>query len=246
MKKRELKDLDFFKTTLMLLIVLYHSMVFFRGNWFNQAPIYESKFFNLFSQILNSFHIYTFVLISGYVYAYLRFEKNKYLTFYEIVKNKFKRLIIPYIFISIFWVIPFYIYYFNSNPKEILLKYFLGTSPSQLWFLLMLFNVFIIVFFMERVIYLSYTKGIIYSLLIYALGLVLGKFFLNLYQMVTACTFFIYFTIGMLLYKNDLYFFKKIPSYVYILVFTILQFLKYNLFLILPNLYIYIYIRLLI
>lgn len=235
-----LKNLDFSKTILMILVVLYHSMVFFGGNWFNQLPIYNSKFFGIFSQILNSFHIYAFVLISGYVYAYLRFEKDKYLMFNSILESKFKRLIVPYIFISIFWVIPFHIYYFKGTFKEIIVKYFLGCAPSQLWFLLMLFNVFIISFFIGEKVYSSYFKGIFYSLLIYVFGLVLRKVFPNLYQVTTACTFFIYFTLGMLLYKNDLYFFKKVPSYIYILVFAILQFLKYNLFLTLPNSYIYI------
>ena len=81
-------------------------------------------------------------------------------------------------------------------------------------------------------------KGILCSLVIYIIGIILGKNFLDIYQIVTACTFFIYFAIGMLLYKSNLYFLKKIPSCIYILVFAMLHFFKYNLSLILLNSYI--------
>lgn len=230
-----LENLDFSKTILMLLIVLYHSMVFFTGNWFNQEPVYNSKFFDLFSQILNSFHIHTFVLISGYIYAYLRFEKNKYLSFSSLIKSKYKRLIVPYIFISLSWVIPFYFYFFKVGIKEIGIKYFLGISPSQLWFLLMLFNIFIVIFFIGDFIYSSYYKAIILSIIIYGIGIVGGKFFPNIYQIMSSSKFLIYFIIGMLIYKSDLYILKKIPSYVYLVIFIILWLLK------LHASYIYIY-----
>lgn len=221
-----IKTLDFSKVILMLLIVLYHSTVFFSGNWFNQKPVNSSKFFCLFSQILNSFHVYAFVLISGYIYAYLKFEKNKYLNIKFFVKNKFKRLIIPYIFISLFWVIPFYFYFFNVEIKKILFEYFLGTSPSQLWFLLMLFNIFIIIFFIGKIVYFSYWKAFILSLVIYGFGLIGGKFFPNIYQIISSCNFLLYFIIGMLIYRNDLYILKTIHSYIYLLIFLVLWVLK--------------------
>lgn len=187
---------------------------------------------------MNSFHIYAFILISGYIYAYLRYEKNKYSNFNLFLKKKFKRLIVPYIFTSTFWVIPFYIYYFNGDLEKVMLKYFLGILPSQLWFLLMLFNIFIIAFFIEKLIYSFYIKGMFTSLLIYIFGIIFGKIFPNVYQISSSCRAFIYFSLGMMLYKGGVYFIEKIPSYIYILVFTILQLLKYNLSLILPNSYI--------
>lgn len=238
-KNLVLENLDFSKTVLMLLVVLYHSMIFFTGNWFNQEPMYNSKFFELLSQVLNSFHIYAFVLVSGYIYAHLKYEKNKYYDLRLFLKNKFKRLIVPYIFISLFWVIPFHIYFFNTNIKEILIKYFLGISPSQLWFLLMIFNVFIIVYFIGDIIYSSYIKGIFYSIVIYIIGLVAGRIFPNIYQIITASLFFIYFVIGMLIYKSDLYILKKIHSCFYILVFVVLWILKLKISLFISNLYIY-------
>lgn len=234
-----LESCDFIKTILMLSVILGHATALWAG-WFNQQPAYPSIIIKLCSEIIGSFHIYAFVLVSGYIYAHLKYEKNKYSDLRLFLKNKFKRLIVPYIFISLFWVIPFHIYFFDTNIKEILIKYFLGNSPSQLWFLLMIFNVFIIAYFIGDIIYSSYIKGIFYSIIIYIIGLVAGRIFPNIYQIITASLFFIYFVIGMLIYKSDLYILKKIHSCFYILLFVILWILKSKISLFISNLYIYI------
>lgn len=230
---------NFIKTILMLLVILQHATALWVG-WFNQRPVFPSDTIKYFSEIVASFHIYSFVMVSGYIYAHLKYEENKYSNFKLLIKNKFKRLIVPYIFISLFWGIPFSIYYFGINLKRIFIDYFLGCSPSQFWFLLMLFNIFIIIYFIGDLIYFSYFKGIFLSILIYIFGIFIGKIFPNIYQVERTFDFFIYFVIGMFIYKSDLYILKKISSYIYVLIFIFLQILKHK-FLI-PNSNIYIYI----
>ena len=69
-------ELDFIKFVLMIIIVLYHSMIFFTGNWFNQSPVVPSNFYSIFSKWLNTFHIYAFTIISGYIFAYIKYERG--------------------------------------------------------------------------------------------------------------------------------------------------------------------------
>jgi fucose 4-O-acetylase-like acetyltransferase len=148
-KSIELKNCIPIKAILAILVVLYHSTAFWGENWFAQNPIYESKVIAFFSSWLNSFHIYTFILVSGYIFYYVKYEKNEYTHFFDFIVKKFKRLIIPYVFICITWAAPFYSAFFTSSLAELIEKFLLGKSPSQLWFLLMLFNIFCISYFLS-------------------------------------------------------------------------------------------------
>ena len=144
-KQTEIENCTFAKTVLMILVILYHSMVFWNGTWFKVEPvIYKSKGLTLLSQWLNSFHIYGFTLISGYLFYYLKYEVGRYNNFKLFFKKKIKRLLVPYVFAAFVWVIPFSIILFGDGIKEIIYKFILACNPSQLWFLLMLFWVFII------------------------------------------------------------------------------------------------------
>ena len=41
-RQAELKNCNFVKTVLMLIVVLYHCMVFWTGTWFSEAPVHSS------------------------------------------------------------------------------------------------------------------------------------------------------------------------------------------------------------
>lgn len=60
-------------------------------------------------------HTYTFVAVSGYLYYYNRKEKDKYKNTFLAIKNRIIKLMIPYMGISICWVIPMYILYYIIN-----------------------------------------------------------------------------------------------------------------------------------
>ena len=67
---KELDNCRFVKTVLMIIILVYHSCVFWAGGWLPgiatqiKAPLLVSL-----AGWLSTFHIYGFTLISGYVYA---------------------------------------------------------------------------------------------------------------------------------------------------------------------------------
>lgn len=143
-KDRELNNCNFVKTILMIIVVLYHCMIFWTGTWFNETPVYSSALLKFLSQWLNSFHIYGFALVSGYLFYFSRYEKRSYEKFIPFIINKAKRLLVPYWAISFIWVIPISSIFFGFSIERILKNFILGFAPEQLWFLLMLFNVFLI------------------------------------------------------------------------------------------------------
>ncbi len=65
--------------------------------------------------------------------------------FVGFIENKGKRLLIPYVFTVILWVLPIDKLLFNPSIESIINNYVLAIGPSQLWFLWMLFDVFVIV-----------------------------------------------------------------------------------------------------
>lgn len=131
----------------MLVIVLYHSCLFWNDTWFRVCmPVVEvgelSKLFILWP---SSWHNYAFALVSGYLFYYLRYENDKYFEFKAFLKKKVQRLLIPAYFVGLIWVVPIKTYFWG-DWFNLLLKSVFGTSPSHLWFLFMLFDVFIMAY----------------------------------------------------------------------------------------------------
>ena len=126
---------------------------------------------------LGNFHIYAFVLISGYIYCakYKIEDKTDFLPF---IKKKAKRLLVPYIFTALVWVVPITNFFLPFRQNDIFTRYILAENPSQLWFLIMLFDVFLFVrplsdFFIKHTI-----LGGGAALVFYILGIGGGIFFL--------------------------------------------------------------------
>lgn len=224
---RQLKNIDFIKVILMLLVVVGHATYLWTPDgWFNQPPKQDSQGLSWIAEWLGSFHIYAFALVSGYLFAYVKYEKNGYSKFIPFLKNKFKRLLLPYIIGCLAWVIPWYIYFYEeSSMSNILRKFVLGQSPQQLWFLPMLFNVFLIAFVFSNIKSGKIGLGIAFAL--YGLGIVGSRFCGNYFQIWTACQYYLLFYIGVLIRKKRQKLFLKIPSLV-LLTFEIVLFALYE------------------
>ena len=181
----------------MFLVVFYHSILFYSGiDWFVGKPLYGVDSLKWLSGWLNSFHIYAFTLVSGYLYFCLRYEKGKYQQLKGFLVNKIKRLIVPYFFVCIIWVVPITCLFFNYTAGDIFKNYLLATAPSQLWFLWMLFDVFLIVYSMSGVIYKSNVISLIISLVSIIIGAIGGKLFPNVFCIWTGFSYVAYFIFG--------------------------------------------------
>lgn len=200
-KKKEIENCNFAKAILMMVVVFYHSINFWNGNWFNVVPMYrESYILPILAKWLNTFHIYCFTFISGYIYYYIKKEKNKYADFKIFLTKKIYRLIIPYCSTALLWVIPITQIFYKYSVKEIIYKYILATSPSQLWFLLMLFWVF--VFFWKVSDYNSDKVVLIFSLSCYLVGTIFAFLLPNFFCIFTGLQYVLYFSLGYLYRKH--------------------------------------------
>lgn len=224
----DLLNCNYAKTILMILIVICHSAAFWTGKWFTADPIYDCTLLAWLSNWLGTFHVHCFCLISGYIFFYLKYEKNsvKYNNFLIFIKTKFKRLVLPYIFIAVVWVVPITECFFHQTIKDIIIKYVFAVSPSQLWFLIMLFDVFLIFYMLSSFLCKHLFLGIIILLTFYGIGVAMSAFLPNVFSVFTAFKFLIFFYLGFIIRKHHLLLYlKKLPSVLWILldiVFVIL------------------------
>ena len=170
--RQEAVNCTFVKTVLMITVVLYHCIVFWTGNWFTKNPAYESDILAAVAGWMKSFHIYGFTFVSGYLFYFLKYEKGKYSRFLPFAVNKMKRLLFPFAFVSVVWEIPFAVYFFRYSAADIIEKYVLGTSPNQLWFLLMLFCVFVFFHPLSDFFAKNNIGGTIVVILFYGIGFI--------------------------------------------------------------------------
>ena len=181
----------------MFLVVLYHSVLFYTGSgWFVGKPLYPIDLFKWFVDWSHTFRMYAFTLVAGYLYFYLRYEKGKYQQLKGFLINKIKRLIVPHVFVCIIWVVPVTCLFFDYTAGDIFRKYILATAPSQLWFLWMLFDVFMLMYFMSDAIYKSNVLSIIVSLAGIVIGIVGSKLFPNVFCIWTGFSYIAYFILG--------------------------------------------------
>lgn len=235
-RSRELANCNTIKTVLMILIVLYHSMIMYASsNWF-RAPVHPSPIIGDIAQWMNSFHIYSFTLISGYIFYYVKFERGGYETYKKLISNKLLRLVLPYMVFVALWAIPVYLLFFEADGKTIIKKFVLADEPEQFWFLLMLFWVFAIFGIIAKHVDMHPFIGIGGLCVLYLFGTV-WDFTLDFFQLFNGFRYAIFFGAGFLMRKFGFTTLKKIPGPIYVVV-DILLYILYSYSLQLPvNIY---------
>lgn len=221
-KEIELENCTFAKTVLMLLIVLYHSILYYAGNWFVGTPSEISKPLSLLSSYFNSFHIYAFVFISGYIFYYLKCERDKYTKFGPFIANKAKRLLVPYVFVSLLWVIPIGLLFYEWDFWTVFKNYALAMRPSQLWFLIMLFGVFVIAWPLTKIFKERNILGVFIALCFWGVSVVGAKYIPNVFGVWTTCAYVVFFYLGFKTRQYSNLNVKRIPFYVWIVLHALL------------------------
>ena len=225
MKKNALKNCDFVKTILMLMVILGHSCAFWSGNWFTRNPAVGSDSLNIFYQLLRAFHIYAFVLVSGYIFCFkvLSGGYNEYIPF---LKNKAKRLLIPYVFVMIVWVVPLTSLFFGFDLRQLFITYILCIDPSQLWFLWMLFGVFAVIWPIRKLMINRPVIGWFIACIFYVIGKVGNNILPNVFCVWNTCEYILFFYIGIRIRtkeeKGSRIYSESIPFYVWAALFIII------------------------
>ena len=194
---KQLENCTFVKGILLLIIILSHSMVFWRGDWFTAITATSIRpEISVVVSFVSNFHVYAFTLVSGYLYSYLKYERNKYDKFGKFIFNKVKRLVIPYLCVGVFWIVPFQAFFFKESYIQVVIKLLLGDFNAQLWYILMLFWVFVFIYPVSSIIKKYNWISVFIGLFAYALSILLGKFVSHDFEIINALTHIPCFILG--------------------------------------------------
>lgn len=197
------ENIAFIKTFMMVCVVLCHSMSFFTGSWFNVLTLdSNASYLAYFSEFLGTFHIQSFAMASGFLFYYLMTEKGRYNDPKNDIKKRAKRLLIPYLFASILWVIPIGIFFYHYSFGEIFSKFILMTGPAQLWFLIMLFMVFLFFELIGKRIKLSFGNLVLIYIITTIVGGLLSRANISYFQLAASVKYILFFYLGGYIYKN--------------------------------------------
>lgn len=193
---------DLLKSFTILLVVLGHITIIYSPHSSLPQPN-GNTWINLLTDAIYSFHMPLFMFVSGCIYAIGR-KRQKYRQLPDLLRNKFRRLMIPYLFIGLGLLIPTLIWLrmTESDYFQSALDLLRGMQVKHLWFLLALFLIFLIVrvseSWMERTSPLVVLTGSV------ALAVFLPLEKLQFFQLAMVIRFLPYFLLGYYAEKRSL------------------------------------------
>lgn len=192
---------NYCKTIMMIIVVVFHSLAFWGiKDWYSISTSSVNRIAETFCNWMASFHVYTFVFVAGFLFFELKMRNGKYNSLSDYIVKKIKRLIVPYVLVSLSWCIPIGTLFFKYSIIEIIKKYFLGMAPSQLWFLLMLFWVYSAAWIILKYIYEKneYLATIIVAML-FVTSIIIRQFIPNVFMIWRSFEFLPIFWAGVLI-----------------------------------------------
>lgn len=153
--RKTLNEYDFMKVVCILMVVVGHVCSMYTPTGavvIGVSPVITELRKFIYNVMC---HMPIFCAISGAIYC-IQIEKGKYKETIPFIKNKIKRLLVPYVIFSTLFVFPTMLYISNiENPlKYYFESYVLTHDTRHLWFLLMLFQMFAVMHFT-----IKYMKG---------------------------------------------------------------------------------------
>lgn len=222
------KTYDIMKVITILLVVIAHTTRMYTKDGAIH-PVNNSTILVLLTTYIYKFHMPLFIFISGSVYGYC-ISLGKYKNNILFIKNKLKRLIIPYIFFGSFYVAPIMELlkldnhgYLNYIWDGIILSY----NSRHLWYVLALFWIFIISMILKSLLNKHNIILIGISFILY----ILSNRFPFIFQISSAMHYQLYFFIGILFneyYDKIVSFISKINYSLILLPVILLGIFKYN------------------
>lgn len=177
-------ELDVLRVIATLLVVIGHCFFYTTSgkldgginyvSLLNQSNLEDTvihRSIGIISSLIYTFHMALFFSLSGLIYGICK-NKNRYPTFKKIIIDKTKRLVIPYLLVSLLFSVPilFITGYFGDQNYvyKIFVGYMLGYGTNHLWFIIALFYIFIIIWILDRYVSSFMVKSlIIFSLLLF-------------------------------------------------------------------------------
>lgn len=206
--KQKDETLDIMKVVTMALVVIGHVANMYKLTSV-APPLLSSTFIVNLSNVIYTFHMPAFFAISGSVF-YICIQKGKYSNFGKFTMNKAKRLLVPYVFFALLYVFPcmYIIGAVKGNISSyIVSSYIYSTNSRHLWYLLTLFEIFILFYFISKFSNKKYCKAYILTTacIMYAFSFIVT----NLFQVNSCLHYILYFSIGFLYLHTN----KQIGSF---------------------------------
>lgn len=153
------------------------------------------------TEFIYMFHMPAFVMVSGAVYYFVKRECGKYNDQRGYIKNKVIRLLVPFFFFALLYVLPVLLYTrVENNVLSYVVKDVLLMAPqTHLWYSVMIFNVMIVFHFLEDRIFQA-KKGIVWLIFI-ALNL-FSYLIPNAFQVMNTLNYLLYFYVGYWFQQN--------------------------------------------
>lgn len=191
-----LTELNILKFYGILLVVLGH-VVFTYSPMSIITPSTPSPILDSVKKVIYAFHMPLFIFASGCIFAWQLEVKKKSMTFVQLFKNKFKRLLIPFYVFGLLMVYPTMVLLGVRDPIHYLIDGFIIVlDPRHLWFVYALFLIFL-VFFCLRKICIKLDIPI-WAIIIVALLLYCFPINMIYFQIKNVEQYLIWFTLGYL------------------------------------------------
>ena len=206
--KKKILEYDMLKFLAIILVVLSHSTYYKITSNFGEFDFggidYQYlirddkvriiyKVLDKLKQILYYFHMPMFMALSGALFS-LQAKKDRWVSFQQLFKNKFRRLILPFLIFTVFYTVP--VKYISNYFQNIgIIKAIVGQvfllGNSHLWYLYALFVIFIISYFLLRK-----ENGIIIFIVLYIIHII--SFFIEITIINKPTQFAFWFALGFL------------------------------------------------
>lgn len=151
MKQRDYR-IDNLRAFAILTVVLGHSIILYSPEWQIYQTSQSSVLFSQIKHFINLYQMPLFFSLSGYLFAG---QKDQH--FIEFLSKKTTRLLIPFLFVGLCYMLPVklilgYPPYQGKSLLTVMKMFLLGNDTGHLWFLPTLFLIFLTAFFVKRVI----------------------------------------------------------------------------------------------
>ena len=212
-KENILKDLDYLKVIGILLVVIGHCTSIYPGGWVFKSPV-RAPIYGVIASYVYTFHVPMLVFVSGAIYYYCRKNKEKYKSLIGLAVNKFKRLIIPFLAIGLFYSIPIKCLIGNIEKGTLLNSirdFLVGLNTGHLWYLLMLFDIFILFYLYEKFI-INKKYSVSLNIIVFTLLYIFSGIFTGLFLINRAIQYSIFFYLGYEFFRSKDKVYSKIGS----------------------------------
>lgn len=144
------KNIDILKCIAIIIVVLGHSLIIYNPNWGLYKTTNNSLTCEVIEKIINIIQMPLYFAISGYLFVYAKKQGYK-----DFIIKKIKRLIIPFVLISLLYLLPIrYLLQYNNYVENsflynVIINIICGKDNGHLWFLPSLFIIFSIFYWLK-------------------------------------------------------------------------------------------------